>query len=125
MRRNYLDAVVKRQGLWKEDEKGFVTVERENTGIMNRILQKLAKKPEITYITLDVYGSSLWKLADGNKTIFELAGEMKKKYPAELEPLYDRLVSFIRQMEEQKLCVLSYINKNSTKNYAKEKKIKK
>ena len=44
---NYLEKCPKRPEHigWTTDENGIVTLEIENKGIMNRIMQKIAKKP--------------------------------------------------------------------------------
>ena len=46
---NYLERIpVRSDDLpWKTDENGFVTVEVENKGAMNKIAQKFFKKPKI------------------------------------------------------------------------------
>ena len=68
---NYLKRIpVKSEKLgWKKDENGIVTLEIENTGVFNRIFQKLLKKPKISYIHLDETGSFIWPLIDGKKNI--------------------------------------------------------
>ena len=52
---NYLEKKpAKTAGLgWSVDEDGAVTLELENTGVMNRIAQKLIGKPKISYIKIN------------------------------------------------------------------------
>jgi hypothetical protein len=52
---NYLEKVLVRNEKigFSTDEKGIVTLEIENTGAMNRIAQKLFRKPKTSYIHLD------------------------------------------------------------------------
>ena len=68
---NYLDLVPQiNEGLnWNKDENGIVTLEIENTGLFNRIAQKIFKKPKISYVHLDELGSFVWLLIDGKTNI--------------------------------------------------------
>ena len=95
---NFLEKKPKRAaGLtWREDEEGIVTLEIENKGLMNRIAQKLFKKPKISYIHLDKLGSFTWKTIDGEKSIFDLGPEFKEKFGEEVEPLYERLAKYFQ-----------------------------
>ena len=70
---NYLEKVPKKNESigWSEKD-GIVTLEIENKGIVNRIFQKLLKKPKISYVHLDEVGSFVWPLVDGEKDIIEL-----------------------------------------------------
>ena len=71
---NYLEKKpICKNGLnWSADENGNVTLEMENKGVANRIMQKLIKKPKISYIHLDEMGSFIWPLMDGEKDILEI-----------------------------------------------------
>ncbi len=95
---NYLEKKPKRASgiIWNEDEESLVTLEIENQGIMNRIAQKLFKKPKISYIHLDKFGSFVWKTIDGEKSIFEIGPEFKEKFGDDAEPLYERLAKYFQ-----------------------------
>ena len=45
---------------WSKDEEGIVTLDIENTGLFNRIAQKLFRKPKVSHIHLDKLGSFVW-----------------------------------------------------------------
>ena len=66
---NYLERKPSRpEGIsWSVDEKGIVTLDIENTGVFNRIAQKILKKPKVTHIHLDNTGSFVWPLLDGER----------------------------------------------------------
>ena len=98
---NYLEKVPVRNPLiqWKTDEKGLVTLEIENTGVMKRITQKLLKKPKITYIHLDENGSFVWPLIDGKRSIMEIAALVDEHFGEAAHPLYERLVRFFQVLE--------------------------
>ena len=71
----------------------------ENTGIFNRIAQKLFKRPRYTSVHMDRYGSFLWPLIDGRRTVMELADLQKEQFGEEVEPVYPRVVKYMQIME--------------------------
>lgn len=98
---NYLDLIPERKPelVWNTDDKGIIVLEVENTGIFNHIAQKLFKKPEYTKVHMEKYGSFLWPLIDGKRTVTELAGLLKAQFGNEVEPLYPRIVKYMQIME--------------------------
>lgn len=100
---NYLDKIPVHPDIpWKTDENGIVTLEIENKGAMNRIAQKLFKKPKISYIHLDKTGSFVWPLIDGKRNIADLAKDVDAHFGEEAHPLYERLVQFFRVLDSYK-----------------------
>ena len=93
---NYLERKpIGKNGLnWSKDDEGNVTLEMENKGVANRIMQKLIKKPKISYIHLDEIGSTVWKNIDGKRDIVFIGEILKEEFGEKIEPLYDRLVSY-------------------------------
>ena len=91
---NYLDNIpVRNPDLgWEADEKGIVTLSRENKGIANKIAQKLLRKPKVSYIHLDEIGSCVWKHTDGEKTIFELASGAQLTIAELLKSDFDKII---------------------------------
>ena len=71
---NYLEKIPSRSAdiNWSTDENGIVILDVENKGIVNRIFQKLLKKPRISHIHLDEFGSFIWPVIDGKKTIIDI-----------------------------------------------------
>lgn len=98
---NYLEKIpVHAENLpWKTDKNGNVTLEVENKGAMNRIAQKLFKKPKISYIHLDKNGSFVWPLIDGEKNILEIGKYVENEFGEAANPLYERLAQFFRILE--------------------------
>lgn len=84
---------------WTTDDEGKVTLEIENTGLMNRIFQKLLKKPKITYVHLDEMGSFVWPMLDGDKTITELGVFVDEKFGEKAHPLYERLAQYFQILD--------------------------
>lgn len=99
--KNYLDLIPERAaGLsWETGENGIVVLQVENTGVFNRIAQKLFKRPKYTSVHMDKYGSFLWPLIDGEKTVMELAKLQREAFGEEVEPLYPRIVKYFQIVE--------------------------
>ena len=99
---NYLEKKpICKNGLnWSKDEKGNVTLEMENKGIANRIMQKLIKKPKTSYIHLDEMGSFIWPLMDGKKDIFEIGKFVEEHFGEKANPLYERLSQYFKTLEK-------------------------
>lgn len=98
---NYLERIPMRPERikWSTDEEGLVTLEIENTGIFNRVAQKLFKKPKVSYVHLDKMGSFIWPLLDGKKDITALGAPVKEHFGEEAEPLYERLAKFFQILD--------------------------
>ncbi len=98
---NYLDLIpVRAPGLpWERDEEGLVVLEVENTGLFNRIAQKLFGRPRYTKVHMEKYGSFLWPLIDGSRTVMELADLQRGEFGKEAEPVYPRVVKYMQIME--------------------------
>ena len=96
---NYIDKIPSVNKKITVNEEGIVTLEVENKGIMNRIMQKLLFKPEISYIHLDEFGSFAVLQADGVRSIFEIGKLVKEQFGEKAEPLYERLSKFFQIMD--------------------------
>ncbi len=98
---NYLERCpVRKEGLaWSKNETGLVTLELPNTGIMNRIAQKLLKKPKVSYIHLEEIGSFVWPRLDGAKDIAALGAEVREHFGEKAEPLYERLAKYFQILD--------------------------
>ncbi len=90
--------------VWTE-ESGKITLEIENKGMMNRICQKLFKKPPVSYVHLDEMGSFLWPHLDGEKNIIELGELVKEEFGEDAEPLYERLAKYLQILESYRFIV--------------------
>ena len=98
---NYLERKPSRpEGIsWSVDEKGIVTLDIENTGVFNRIAQKILKKPKVTHIHLDNTGSFVWPLLDGEKTIIEFGKDVEAEFGEKANPLYERLAKYFQILD--------------------------
>ena len=68
---NYLDLIpIRTEHIkWNINDKKEVTLEINNTGFFHKITQRLFKKPKVSYIHLDEFGSFIWLLIDGNQSV--------------------------------------------------------
>ena len=99
--KNYLEKIPVRPEhiAWSADEKGIVTLDIENTGFMNRVAQKLFRKPKVSHIHLDEMGSFVWPLMDGEKNIIELGELVKEQFGDKANPLYERLAKYFQILD--------------------------
>ena len=107
---NYLEKIpVTRQEItWKQDENNIVTLEIQNRGVANRIAQKLLKKPKISYIHLDEFGSFVWLQIDGKRDIIAIGESVREHFGEKAEPLYERLAQYLKTLESYKF--ITFLN---------------
>ena len=98
---NYLEKIPVRPERikWSADEEGIVTLDIENTGLFNRVAQKLLKKPQVSHIHLDEMGSFVWPLLDGEKNIIELGKLVEVQFGEKANPLYERLAKYFQILD--------------------------
>ena len=100
---NSLESIPEKTSVaWEGDGNGNVTLKLKNEGVLNKILQLLLKKPQISYIHLDEMGSFVWKQIDGKATINVIGKNVKENFGEKAEPLYERLIKYINILEEYK-----------------------
>ena len=105
---NFLDAVpVKNPEInFTKDDNGIVTLEIENKGLMNRVFQKLLKKPKITYIHMEELGSFVWQIIDGESDITALGKKVEEHFGDKANPLYERLSQYVKILESYNFITL-------------------
>ena len=103
-KRNYLDYVpdCNPEYTWDADKKGLVTVHVVNKGFYNFLAQKLFKRPRVSHIKLDEYGSFVWQQMDGVKTIYDISELVRSKFGKEAEPVLERLVKYFQILYQNK-----------------------
>ncbi len=98
---NYLEKIPAKCNIpFTVDDNGVVTLEVENKGIMNKIAQLIFKKPKVSYIHLDEFGSFIWNEIDGEKDIIKIGQNVKEHFGEKAEPLYERLAQFVQTLEK-------------------------
>ncbi len=98
---NYLDKIPSRNPeiAYTAEENGVITLEIENTGVFNRIAQKLFKKPKNRYVHLDEMGSFVWPIINGEKSIADIGKEVDEHFGEAAHPLYERLAQYFKILE--------------------------
>lgn len=98
---NYLTKIPShKEGLlWDTDDKGIVTLKMENKGAMNKIAQLIFRKPKVSNIHLEEFGSFIWPLIDGKKDIVAIGELVKEHFGEKAEPLYERLAYYFSMLE--------------------------
>jgi hypothetical protein len=106
---NLLDLIPRRTAEHEIDEAGVVTVlmPRFRNRVMKRLFEPRHKSPHIM-IKLDDIGSAAWLLCDGKRDVGEIAQLMKERFNERIEPCYDRLGLFFRQLERARF--IAYTN---------------
>lgn len=89
-----------------DEVEGQLTLHIPHHGFWARFVQKFFGKPEVTYIHMDEYGSAVWRMCDGQKNLITIGEELKKQFGEEVEPLYPRLVTYVRSLAERRLIKL-------------------
>ncbi len=99
---NYLDYIPVRNVAHdsKFDEAGNVTIIIENKGLFNKIAQVLFKRPRFSQVHLEEMGSFIWPLIDGRNTVYDIAGHVHEHFGEKAEPLYNRLIQYLKTMED-------------------------
>lgn len=98
---NFLDYIPVRnpEYKWKIKENGRAEVAVVNKGAFNKIAQVVFKRPRVSYIEMDEYGTYLWENIDGESNVLELSKKMKSHFGEKAEPVLDRLVTFIKTLQ--------------------------
>lgn len=97
---NYLDKIPKiSQTISYKEENDLVVIMIENKGVFNKIAQKLLKKPKISYVHLDEFGSFVFGQIDGKKTITDIGVLVSEKFGEKANPLYERLAKYFMILE--------------------------
>ena len=101
---NYLEKIPSRSVdiNWSTDGNGMVILDVENKGIVNRIFQKLLKKPKISHIHLDEFGSFIWPIIDGEKSIMDIGKIVEEHFGDKANPLYERLAKYFQILDNYK-----------------------
>ena len=101
VKENFLKKIpVHKEGLaWSQDENALVTLKMQNRGIANRLAQILLKKPKVSFIHLDEFGSFVWTSIDGKRDIIAIGELVRERFGDKAEPLYERLSQYIKTLQ--------------------------
>lgn len=105
---NFLDFIPVRNpdNTWEVKKNGRVEIAMNNKGIFNRIAQLIFRKPKVSYIELDEFGSFVWQQIDGKTDVLTIGEAVKAKFGEKAEPLYTRLCTYIKTLKNNKFVML-------------------
>jgi hypothetical protein len=86
----------------RDDGTVEVIVPRYGGSRVGKILETVIKSKPIR-IKLDAVGAFTWNLCDGNNSVQAIGERLKDRFGDKVEPLYDRLAVFFKQMEKRDL----------------------
>lgn len=106
---NYLDSIPVRDGKhpWRMTADGTAEVDMEHTGFYDRIAQKIWKKPRVSHIALDKYGTVVWKNMNGENTVADIVRIMEASFPDETDRMLDRVVTFTATLQRSGFITMS------------------
>jgi len=97
---NLWDTMPQRLAEWESTAEGAVTVlvpKFRNPFLVKWVLPHLARP--FFRVKLDAVGSEIWSRCDGSTTVTKIAEELQAKFGPSVEPVGDRIGSFLRQLE--------------------------
>lgn len=104
MTKNFYDLVPAQRRTCRERDDGTVEVlvPRYGKGIFGRVLAKFLNNRPVG-VTLDDIGTNVWRLCDGRRSVYEIGREMHGRFGDRIEPVYERLETFLTQMHRAEL----------------------
>lgn len=105
---NYLESIpVRREDRpWRLKDDGMVEIDMENKGFYHSIAQKFFKKPRVSHIALDQYGSMVWQNIDGEHTVGDIIHIMEQAFPKEKDRMLDRVVTYMATLQNNRFIVM-------------------
>ncbi len=103
---NLLDLYPVRKVEWEEKKDGTVFLKKPKSGarMITWFIQKCGRSPFLR-IHLDEFGTSVWHLCTGDRTVEDIGKVLHGRFGQKIEPVYDRLGAFIKMLAYEK-CIL-------------------
>lgn len=98
---NYMDSIPERRSdrPWRVMDDGMVEIDMENKGFYHSIAQKFFRKPRVSHIALDQYGSVVWQNIDGKNNVLDIVRIMEREFPEEKKRMLDRVVTYMATLQ--------------------------
>ena len=102
--RNLFELKPKQARSFEESSDGTVEIliPRYGNNAMGRLLKRVLNDRPVR-IHLDDIGTSVWHLCDGHRNVHEIGQSLQAKFGERIEPVYDRLETFLKQMNKADL----------------------
>jgi hypothetical protein len=92
---------------WEKRDDGNITLLIKRNSPMEKALAFMFNSPKVVSLDLDDLGSRVWSLCDGERNIVEIGKTIKNEFGEQAEPVYERLVEFIRILQKNSLIDLT------------------
>ena len=86
---------------WVEKDNVISLIFHHNKKI-ERFASWLTKKSTITDIELDEVGTKVWKLINGERTVYDIGQGLFEIYGEKCELLYERLIMYLRYLNNKR-----------------------
>ena len=91
---------------WESENDIIVITYPKNFGKIEKWLHDRIGGPEEVRRPLDRYTSYIWKLCDGENSIFDIINEFDNQFGEEVAPAIDRVQLFLEKLLELRLITL-------------------
>lgn len=89
-----------------EDGQGIITLSDPQDHMIQRIFRRLGFRiPPQRQLTLDEYGSFVVRHMDGTANVAEIGRKLKEGFGPAAEPVFERLMPYLKALEQQRLIV--------------------
>lgn len=82
---------------------------------IERFMRWLVKKPNVSDVELDDLGSAVWTAIDGKASVYEIGEKILKQFGEKCDPVYDRLIMFLRYLNRKGWISFDRGNQENTK----------
>ncbi|MFV9511780.1 PqqD family protein [Tepidibacillus sp. LV47] len=105
---NILELVPKKTSKYESiiTEDGVVQIIIPRNRLLDRIVRMFKNTPKVMRIDLDKIGTYIWKQIDGKRDIQEIGRLLKLEFGDEIEPLYERLITYMNILRNNKFIIL-------------------
>ncbi|MGB5822496.1 MAG: PqqD family protein [Proteocatella sp.] len=94
---------------WIVTEDEVVQIQIDRNSLLDKIIRPIFKTPSVMNIDLDKYGSYIWLAIDGQKDVEAIANGFQSTFGMEVEPLYERLGSYVNILRNNNFITLEKI----------------
>jgi hypothetical protein len=116
---SFFDLIPTRNLKWEDSDNGRIVliVPKFRNRIAVKYFLPILPKPNMR-VYLDAFGSYVWECCDGAQSIKNIAGKLREKFGASVEPADERTGQFIRLLtKEHFITLFMYHDINKEKNY--------
>lgn len=100
-KKNLLDLIPKRLQQWEKGENNKIVIlipKLRGKRLGKWLLLKL-KRPYYK-VKLDDFGSFIWEQCDGNKTVQQIALNLRERFGQQVEPVFERVCLFFEKLDK-------------------------